>query len=180
MVHRVLVRHGCNWLRWLDRPTGRPIRRYEHPRPGDLVHLDVKKLGRIPSGGGHRGHSLHAISVIRVLTDNGIGYRSRVFRTALADGGVRHRRTRPYRPQTNRRWSGSTAPCWRSGPTGGCTAQMPPATAPCSPGSTGTTISEPTPPSEADHLSAALTTFLVTTTGRFVDRDAGMDGRYRP
>src|SRR4029453_11880550 len=29
---------------------------YEHPRPGDLVHLDVKKLGRIPSGGGHRVH----------------------------------------------------------------------------------------------------------------------------
>ena len=47
-VHRVLVRHGCNRLAWLDRPTGRPIRRYEHPRPGDLVHLDVKQLGRIP------------------------------------------------------------------------------------------------------------------------------------
>jgi transposase InsO family protein len=45
-----------NRLAWLDRPTGRPIRRYEHPRPGDLVHLDVKKLGRIPSGGGHRVH----------------------------------------------------------------------------------------------------------------------------
>jgi hypothetical protein len=38
-VHRVLVRHGCNRLVWLDRPTGRPIRRYEHDRPGDLVHL---------------------------------------------------------------------------------------------------------------------------------------------
>jgi transposase-like protein len=47
-VHRVLVRHGMNRLAWLDRPSGRPIRRYEHPRPGDLVHLDVKKLGRIP------------------------------------------------------------------------------------------------------------------------------------
>ena len=43
-----------NRLAWLDRPSGRPIRRYEHPRPGDLVHLDVKKLGRIPQGGGHR------------------------------------------------------------------------------------------------------------------------------
>src|SRR5512132_1144394 len=53
-VHRVLVRHRMNRLAWLDRPTGRPIRRYEHPRPGDLVHLDVKKLGRIPVGGGHR------------------------------------------------------------------------------------------------------------------------------
>ena len=49
-VHRVLVRHRMNRLAWLDRPTGRPIRRYEHPRPGDLVHLDVKKLGRIPAG----------------------------------------------------------------------------------------------------------------------------------
>jgi transposase-like protein len=55
-VHRVLVRHGCNRLGWLDRPTGRSIRRYEHPHPGDLVHLDVKKLGRIPAGGGHRVH----------------------------------------------------------------------------------------------------------------------------
>ena len=55
-VHRVLVRHGCNRLAWLDRPTGRPIRRYEHPHPGDLVHLDIKKLGRIPHGGGHRVH----------------------------------------------------------------------------------------------------------------------------
>ena len=38
----------------LDRPTGVPIRRYERARPGELVHLDVKKLGRIPAGGGHR------------------------------------------------------------------------------------------------------------------------------
>jgi transposase-like protein len=48
-VHRVLVRHQLNRLAWLDRPSGRPIRRYEHDRPGDLVHLDVKKLGRIPT-----------------------------------------------------------------------------------------------------------------------------------
>jgi transposase InsO family protein len=156
-VHRVLVRHRMNRLGWLDRPTGRPIRRYEHDRPGDLVHLDVKKLGRIPAGGGHRIHgradgvanrradrsgggydylhaavddhsrlayveilgderaqscarfwrrahrwfALHGVTVHRVLTDNGVGYRSRLFGTALADTGVRHRRTRPYRPQTN-------------------------------------------------------------------------------
>ena len=36
---------------WID-PTGVPIRRYERERPGELVHLDVKKLGRIPGGGG--------------------------------------------------------------------------------------------------------------------------------
>ena len=37
-----------------DRATGEPIRRYEHEKPGDLIHVDVKKLGRIPDGGGHR------------------------------------------------------------------------------------------------------------------------------
>jgi transposase InsO family protein len=51
-VHRVLVRHGLNRLRWMDRPTGRVIRRYEKDRPGELVHIDIKKLGRIPDGGG--------------------------------------------------------------------------------------------------------------------------------
>jgi transposase len=53
-VHRVLTRFGLARLRWLDRATGRPVRRYEHPTPGDLVHVDIKKLGRIPDGGGHR------------------------------------------------------------------------------------------------------------------------------
>ena len=47
-VHRILTRHGLNRLAWLDRPTGQPIRRYERERPGELVHVDVKKLGRIP------------------------------------------------------------------------------------------------------------------------------------
>ena len=56
-VYRVLCRLGLNRLSWLDRPTGRVIRRrYEHPRPGDLLHMDVKKLGRIPPGGGWRVH----------------------------------------------------------------------------------------------------------------------------
>lgn len=55
-VWRVLVRHGLNRLRWMDRPTGRVIRRYEKERPGELVHIDIKKLGRIPSGGGWRVH----------------------------------------------------------------------------------------------------------------------------
>ena len=53
-VHRVLVRHGLNRLRWMDRPTGRVIRRIETSRCGELVHIDVKKLARIPDGGGHR------------------------------------------------------------------------------------------------------------------------------
>jgi transposase InsO family protein len=150
-VHRVLARYGLARLRWLDRPTGRVIRRYEHAAPGDLVHVDVKKLGRIPDGGGwrvhgrahrpnrHRGRGyvfLHTaiddhsrlayselladerketaarfwtranayftscgVTVQRVLTDNGNCYRSFDFRDALA--GIAHKRTRPYRPQTN-------------------------------------------------------------------------------
>ena len=164
-VHRVLSRWKLARLRWLDRPTGRVIRRYEHPHPGDLIHLDVKKLGRIPDGGGHRAlsrtaaarnkratttqrrangtpvigyHFLHTalddhsrlayseilpnerdytaaafwaransyfsscgVAVRRVLTDNGNCYRSAAFAAALASTGTLHRRTRPYRPQTN-------------------------------------------------------------------------------
>jgi transposase InsO family protein len=55
-VHRVLSRYGLARLAWLDRPTGRNVRRYEHAAPGDLVHIDVKKLGRIPDGGGWKIH----------------------------------------------------------------------------------------------------------------------------
>lgn len=154
-VHRVLVRLGLNRLSWLDRPTGEPIRRYERERPGELVHVDIKKLGRIPVGGGwrtvgrrqgkqnngssrrgvgyafihaavddhsrfaytevhddERDHTCaafwtrandffahHGITVERVLTDNGPGYRSRLFNQAL--GPATHKFTRPYRPQTN-------------------------------------------------------------------------------
>jgi transposase InsO family protein len=53
-VHAVLVRCRISRLPDLDRATGQPIRRSEHPHPGDLVHLDVKQLGNIPAGGGHR------------------------------------------------------------------------------------------------------------------------------
>ena len=158
-VHRVLTRRGLNRLKWMDRPTGRVIRRYERERPGDLIHVDVKKLGRIPEGGGwkvlgrvdgkrnserlsHGGprrtgygfihsavddHSRLAYSeiltdekketaasfwsrakawfeergveVTEVMTDNGSCYRSWLFAANL--GGVIHRKTRPYRPQTN-------------------------------------------------------------------------------
>ena len=55
-VHRVLVRHGLNRLDHLDRATRAPIRRIEVHRPGELVHVDIKKLGRIPKGGGWRVH----------------------------------------------------------------------------------------------------------------------------
>jgi transposase InsO family protein len=153
-VHRVLTRLGAARLRDLDRPTRRVVR-YERDRPGELVHVDIKKQGRIPPGGGwrilgrnrltgsrrHRGEGydfVHAavddrtrlayaeilpderqetaseficralgffaergVHVERVLTDNGSCYRSREFGRALAGAGVAHRRTRPYRPQTN-------------------------------------------------------------------------------
>ena len=46
-VHAVLVRCRINRLTHLDRATGEPIRRYEHDHPGDLIHVDVKKLGRV-------------------------------------------------------------------------------------------------------------------------------------
>jgi len=151
-VYRVLCRLGLNRLAWLDRPTGRVIRRYEHSHPGDLLHMDIKKLGRIPSGGGWKAHGrgragarqrvgyahVHSavddhsrlaysevlsderaattvrfwhralawfakrgVTVRAVLTDNGSAYRSAEFAHACLATGVRHRRTRPYRPQTN-------------------------------------------------------------------------------
>ncbi|MFE0649182.1 IS481 family transposase [Streptomyces sp. NPDC059534] len=53
-VHRILTRYRLHRLAWLDRPTGIVIRRYERERPGELIHVDVKKLGRIPDGGGHK------------------------------------------------------------------------------------------------------------------------------
>jgi len=53
-VHAVLVRCGLNRLTHVDRATGEPIRRYEHPHPGAMLHVDVKKLGNVPDGGGWR------------------------------------------------------------------------------------------------------------------------------
>ena len=62
-VSRVLARNGVPRLAALDPITGAVIRaskttavRYERDRPGELVHMDVKKLGRIPDGGGWRVH----------------------------------------------------------------------------------------------------------------------------
>jgi len=74
-VGRVLRRHQVPLLRDLDRLTGVPIRarssdlRYERARPGELVHVDVKKLGKIPEGGGWRAHG--RTDAVRV---RGIGY----------------------------------------------------------------------------------------------------------
>ncbi|MEV0151766.1 MULTISPECIES: IS481 family transposase [unclassified Nonomuraea] len=70
-VHRILTRHHLHRLAWLDRPTGQMIRRYERERPGELVHVDVKKLGRIPDGGGWRIHGRDQRSHDRTKT---VGY----------------------------------------------------------------------------------------------------------
>lgn len=71
-VSRVLARHGVPRLCALDPITGEVIRaskttaiRYERDRPGELVHMDVKKIGRIPDGGGWRGHGRAAASATR-------------------------------------------------------------------------------------------------------------------
>jgi transposase InsO family protein len=53
-VHAVLVRCRLNRLHHVDVRTGEPIRRYEHNKPGAMIHVDVKKLGKIPDGGGWR------------------------------------------------------------------------------------------------------------------------------
>jgi len=129
-------------------------RRYQRDRPGELVHVDVKKLSRIPAGGGWRAHGWGQVSrtrtarvgyayihtaiddrtrlvyseilhdeqgptaamfwrravtyfagqrvhVERVITDNGSCYRSRAWAQAVQATGATHKRTRPYRPQTN-------------------------------------------------------------------------------
>src|SRR4051812_7662485 len=78
-VHAVLRRHGMHRLAWLDRPTGQLIRRYERARPGELVHVDVKKLGRIRDGGGWGIHG-------RGMAEKKQNRREAVARRSLGDG----------------------------------------------------------------------------------------------
>jgi len=75
-VGRILARHGMPPLAAIDPITGERIRssrrsgnRYEHPTPGALIHVDVKKLGRIPAGGGWRVHGRS-----EAVRGRGIGY----------------------------------------------------------------------------------------------------------
>ena len=53
-VHRILSDAHLNRLTHVDPATGEPVRRYEHDHPGAMLHVDVKKLGNIPDGGGWR------------------------------------------------------------------------------------------------------------------------------
>jgi transposase InsO family protein len=73
-VHAILTRHGLHRLAWLDRPTGTPVRRYERGRPGELVHVDVKKLGRLRDGGGWRVHGKDSDQHRRLKTGPRVGY----------------------------------------------------------------------------------------------------------
>jgi transposase InsO family protein len=66
-VYGILRRHGVSRLAHADRLTGAPVR-YVRERPGELVHIDVKRLGRVPDGGGHR------ILGPLARRDRGIGY----------------------------------------------------------------------------------------------------------
>jgi transposase InsO family protein len=75
-VSRVLRRHGVPYLRECDPLTGEVIRaskttavRYERDRPGELTHMDVKKVGKIPDGGGWRAHGRS-----EKVRGRGIGY----------------------------------------------------------------------------------------------------------
>ena len=149
-VSRILRRLGLNRIAALEQAE--PVRRYEREHPGELIHIDIKKLGRFDRIG-HRitgertGQSrsrgigwefVHVciddasrlafsrilpderkesavaflkaavayyrslgVTVARVMTDNGSCYRSRAFRDACRDLGLRHIRTRPYTPKTN-------------------------------------------------------------------------------
>ena len=73
-VHAVLTRHHLSRLAWMDRPTGELIRRYEREHPGELVHVDVKKLGRLRDGGGWKVHGLDSDEHRRTRTAPLVGF----------------------------------------------------------------------------------------------------------
>ncbi len=88
-IHRILVRHGISRIRDLDvdgSDLREPVRRYEYDEPGGMIHVDVKKLGRIPDGGGWRIHgrgsdrhrvgetARHAAARVRKKHGGRIGY----------------------------------------------------------------------------------------------------------
>ena len=73
-VHRVLCRHGLNRLAWIDRPTGERVRRYEKAHAGELVHIDVKKVAKVPPGGGWRIHGRGSATAKRAKRRKRLGY----------------------------------------------------------------------------------------------------------
>jgi len=82
-VHAVLVRCRINRLSHIDRVTGEPIRRYEHPHPGSLIHVDVTKFANIPDGGGHRYLSRQQGTANRLATAHRTGNRGTHYRALM-------------------------------------------------------------------------------------------------
>ncbi|GAA1323901.1 hypothetical protein GCM10020360_26060 [Nonlabens tegetincola] len=74
--------------------------RYERSQPGELVHVDIKKLGKIPDGGSWRAYGRGSDAHKRAQRASGKAARAGAFSAALGDD-AKHRYTRPYRPQTN-------------------------------------------------------------------------------
>ncbi len=84
-VHAVLVGCRINRLSRLDRVTGEPLRRYEHPHPGSLVHVDVTKFANIPDGGGHKFLSRRQGELNAQQTARRTGKRGNQYRSQIAD-----------------------------------------------------------------------------------------------
>jgi hypothetical protein len=127
-IYAVLRREGLPRLSHLDRPTGAPVRRDERERPGEPLHIDVKKLGRIPPGGGHRIHD----------------------RGPRTGADRRRRLGYDYLHVTveDRSRSGSTGSCSNSAPTPGSTVRTGHASGPSAGGWSSTIHAGPTPRSE--------------------------------
>ena len=105
------------------------------------------------------------ITIERILTDNGNGYRSHAWRDRCAELGINHTRTQPYHPPPTARSNASTAPCSTNGPTPASGRQTPAEPEPLTASSTATTITDTTPPSAA-HPPAASPTWQGTTASR--------------
>jgi hypothetical protein len=78
-VHRILVRCRISRLSHAGRVTGEPVRRYEHGHPGSLIHVDARKLGNVPDGGGWRFVGRAQGGQNRKRTARRTGQRSRDF-----------------------------------------------------------------------------------------------------
>lgn len=87
-MHAVLVRCGINRLSHIDRFTGEPLRRYEHPHPGSLIHVDVTKFGNIPDGGGHKFLSRQQSKASAVATAQRTGERGKESRPLIGTAFV--------------------------------------------------------------------------------------------
>jgi transposase len=87
-VHAVLVRCRINRLSHIDRVTGEPLRRYEHPHPGSLIHVDVTKFGNIPDGGGHKFLSRQQSRANAIATALRTGERGKHYRPLIGTAFV--------------------------------------------------------------------------------------------